>query len=209
MSAAEFDPELLQIKWVLGGLRPEDLPDQAAVALEHGFDGTALRQLAGLHRPTLQDLDSLPKKAFQEMGLGAIDKKQAATALIARGLPRVSDAISELLKAFPGFGERWQKHVANWSGESAGSYNDMEQFVDFVIDDLYGNGDREELRRFFYTLEGIVARADAETRNLIALGFFERLQNAARLPDRGKAFEEFLGPKSTQMWNELLARWAG
>lgn len=208
MSADDFDPKLLQIRWVLGGVRPEDMPDQAALALEHGFDGTALKQLAGLVSPTFRDLENLPNRAFEEMGLSAIDERQATTALMDRGLPPVSPPISVLLKSFPSFWERWKKHVANWGGESAGSYNDMEQFVHFVADDLYGRGDRAELRRFFDILEEILVQADEETRNLIALGFFERLQNVAAPPRRGRIFEEFLGPKSKEMWNELRAHWA-
>ncbi len=209
MSADELNPELLQIRWVLGRLSPEDLPHQAALALQHGFDGTALRQLAGLVRPTLRDLDALPSRAFAEMGLTAIDEKQAAASLIDRGLPRVSETIALLLKSFPSFHERWQKHVVFWGGRSAGSYNDMEQFVHFVIDDLYGRGDRTELRRFFDILEEILVKADEETSDLIALGFFERLQNAVPPPYGSKVFEEFFGPKSRQMWKDLHASWAG
>ncbi len=130
MPANKFDPELLQIRWVLGGLRPEELPDHAIFALEEGFDGTALRQLADLVRPTVQELETLPNKAFEEMGLGMIDKDQAAVSLMKRGLPLVTDTISLLLKSFPAFSERWKQHVINWGGEAAGSYNDMEQFVD-------------------------------------------------------------------------------
>jgi len=208
MSADEFSPELLQIRWVLGELSPEELPHQATLALQHGFDGIALRQLAGLVLPTLRDLEALPDRAFAEMGLRVIDEKQAATSLISRGLPRVSDMISVLLKSFPSIRGRWQKHVVNWGGKSAGSYNDIEQFVHFVIDDLYGSGNRTELRRFFEILEEILVRGDEKTRNLIAVGFFERLQNAAPPPYGGKVFEEFLGPKSRQMWTELKARWA-
>src|SRR4029077_16337698 len=50
------DPEILQARWVLGGISPEQFVELAVHALEHGLDGTALRQLAGLSRPTSTDL---------------------------------------------------------------------------------------------------------------------------------------------------------
>jgi hypothetical protein len=207
MPADDFNPEMLQIRWVLGALRPEELPVQATLALQHGFDGTALRQLAGLVRPTVRDLESLPNRAFAEMGLSAIDKEQAATSLISRDLPRVSNTISVLLKSFPNLHERWKKHVVNWRGESAGSYNDIEEFVPFVIQDLYRGGNQAELSRFFTTLEDILSSSDPETRNLIA-SFFERLQNEAPPPHRGNVFKEFLGTRSREMWQKLQATWA-
>jgi hypothetical protein len=210
MAKDKFDTELLQARWVLGGLRPEELPDQATLALEEGFDGNAIKQLAGLVRPSLRDLETLPDKAFGEMGLRAIDKAQAASVIMARGLPRTSSPISALLKSSPGFVERWKRHILNWGGEPAGPYNDIEQFVHFVVDDLYEAGKRAEMRQFFDVLEKVLAEADDETKNLIALGFFERLQNfASRKPYGSKVFEEFLGPKSSQTWQSLQAIWAG
>lgn len=55
-SAKKFDPELLQARWLLGGIIPEELTDPAGSAFLEGFDGHALRQLAGLTQPTLRDL---------------------------------------------------------------------------------------------------------------------------------------------------------
>jgi hypothetical protein len=43
-----LDPQLLQARWVRDGVAPEEWVDQATSALDQGFDGTALRQLAGL-----------------------------------------------------------------------------------------------------------------------------------------------------------------
>jgi hypothetical protein len=80
----KIDPELLQARWVLGGLAPDELVDQAVLALEQGFDGTALRQLAGLAKPTLRDLGMLPARAFAEMGLPECHQDQAATLLVER-----------------------------------------------------------------------------------------------------------------------------
>lgn len=34
------DPELLQARWVLGGVDAEEFVNQATLAMEQGFDGT-------------------------------------------------------------------------------------------------------------------------------------------------------------------------
>ena len=72
----KFDPEVMQAKWVLGGINPADMPDLAIQALEQGFTGSGLQQLAGLVKPTQADLDNLPARAFADMGLKALDKDQ-------------------------------------------------------------------------------------------------------------------------------------
>ena len=102
-SESQFDPELLQARWVLGGLNAEELSVQATVALQRGFTGNALQQLAGLCRGARRDLDDLPERAFGEMGLEPIDKQQAVDLLIARGEPSTSTTIPSLRDAFPAF----------------------------------------------------------------------------------------------------------
>jgi hypothetical protein len=206
----KFDPEVLQARWVLGGIWPGDLPDQAILALEHGFDGTALQQLAGLVRPTVADLGNLPERAFADMGLKPMDKDAAVNLLIARGIPPTNATISLLLEALPDFGARWREHIAHWGGNSAGSYNDMAEFVHFVMEDLYEQGKRDEVRRVFELVEKLLLEADEDTTNLIGLGFLETLQNIASWrPYGNKAFEEFLGERSMQIWRELQRIWAG
>src|SRR5690349_2266014 len=102
MPLRKFEPELLQARWLLGGIRPEDLPDLATLALEHGFAGNALQYLAGLMRPTLADLEDLPARAFADMGLKPMDKDAAVTFLIANGMP-ANATIFVLLELFPDF----------------------------------------------------------------------------------------------------------
>jgi hypothetical protein len=62
---SNLDPELLQARWVLGGIEPEQFVAIAVSALEQGFDGTALQQLAALSRPTSRDLGTLPERVFE------------------------------------------------------------------------------------------------------------------------------------------------
>jgi hypothetical protein len=206
-----FDPELLPARWVLGGINPEQFVEIAVHALEHGFDGTALRQLAGLSRPISTDLGNLPVRVFADMGLKPIDRDEAVTILLARGEPSTSPVISTLRQAFPDFSDRWKQHIAWWGGKPAGSYMDMAEFVHFVVEDVYEKGNLDETRRIFRLVEKLLAEAaDQETRNLIGLGFFETLQNFASWRASGnKAYEQFFGPMSKQVWSELQTMWAG
>jgi len=202
-----LDVELLQARWVLGGIEPDQLVQMALSALELGFDGTALRQLAGLSQPRSCDLGSLPARAFEEMGLKAIDREEAVFVLLDRGEPRV---LANLRSAFPDFSERWKKHVADWGANSSGSYLGMGEFVHFVVEDLYEKGNFDETRRVFQVLEQQLVGADQETTDLVALGFFETLQNfASWRPEGNKVYEQFFGPLSREIWRELQRIWAG
>ncbi len=195
---------------MLGGIKPEVMPDLAILALQLGFTGPALQQLAGLVKPTRADLESLPDGAFADMGLKPVNKDEAVTFLIACGIPPVNMTIAVLLDAFPQFAARWKDHIAHWGGEPAGSYNDMGEFVHFVVEDLYEKENVGEVARVFALLENLLLKADEETTNLIGLGFFETLQNfASWRPYGNKVFEPFLGTRSMQTWQEIQRIWAG
>jgi len=207
---SNLDPELLQARWVLGGIEPEQFVAIAVSALEQGFDGTALKQLAGLSRPTSSDLGTLPERVFAAMGLKPINRDEAVALLLARGEPSTSPVISTLLQAFPDFEDRWKKHIARWNGNPAGSYNDMAEFVHFVIEDVHEQGKLDETLRVFQLLEKVLVEGDQETKDLIGLGFFETLQNvASHRPQGNRAYEQFFGPMSKEIWSELQKMWAG
>lgn len=206
---SKLDPQLLHARWVLGGIEPEQFVEIAVSALEQGFGGTALQQIAGLSQPTSRDLGNLPARVFAEMGLRPINQDEAVAFLLSRGEPSTSPAISALRQAFPDFGDRWKKHIAWWGGNSAGSYNDMAEFVHFVVEDLHAKGKVSETRRVFQLLEKLFVEADQETRDLIGVGFFETLQNvASHQPGGNKEYEQFLGPMSQKVWRELQRIWA-
>jgi hypothetical protein len=91
-----------------------------------------------------------------------------------------------------------------------GFYNDMAEFVHFVVEDVYEKGKLDETRRVFEHLEKLLAGADQENRNLIGLGFFETLQNfASWRPNGNKVYEQFFGPVFKKIWTELQRMWAG
>src|SRR5262249_24326829 len=109
---SSIDVQLVQAKWVLGGIEPHQLVQAAVSALKHGFHGNALEQLAGLSQPAARDLGTLPARAFAEMGLKVISRDEAATILVDRDEPRTSPIVTNFRRTFPDFAERWKKYVA-------------------------------------------------------------------------------------------------
>ncbi len=105
-----FNPDLVQARWILGGLTPEDLVSQALWALQQDFSGISLQQIAGLVSPTVWDLGTLPERAFAEMGLKPIDRQGTVDILVAHG-GLSSGILRSLLIAFPAFSDRWRKHT--------------------------------------------------------------------------------------------------
>lgn len=205
-----LDPHLLQARWVLGGVGAYEWIEQAALALDQGFDGTALRQLAGLMNPTQRDLGHLPDRALAEMGLAPCDKNRAVSLLVERAAMLTGETILTLVNEFPSFFPRWRQHLEHWKGEPAGQYNDMAEFVHFILEDLYEKEHLEDMRQVFDCLERLFAEGNQETRDLIGLGFFETLQNfASWRPYGNSVFEPFFGPMSTDVWKEIGRIWQG
>ncbi len=121
-----------------------------------------------------------------------------------------AEVMPRLVAEFPGFQSRWEKHLEFWKGEPAGSYNDIAEFVHFVVEDLYPSGDTQNIQRAFDLMEHWLVNGDQNLRNLIAIGFLESVQNVASWQAFGKeAFLPFLGPQCRQAWNEIERAWAG
>lgn len=118
--------------------------------------------------------------------------------------------MSRLVAEFPGFRPRWEKHLEFWKGKPAGSYNDITEFVYFVVRDLYPSGKTEETKHVFELMEYCLKNGDKSLRELVVIGFLEDLQNLASRQAFGKeAFLPFLGPKSREAWDEIERFWAG
>lgn len=67
-----IDPNELAADYYFGDLQYRKLPRIAANALEQGYDGAALRRIAGLTDPVASDLqDTEIDAAFREMGINA------------------------------------------------------------------------------------------------------------------------------------------
>lgn len=88
---AGFNPQAIAVEYYFGDLSYWQLPDICIQALEHGFDGKALRMIAGLVNPaqsgrllTETDLraDEIDS-AFREMGVNAPISKDEARVVLA------------------------------------------------------------------------------------------------------------------------------
>lgn len=124
--------------------------------------------------------------------------------------PSEAEVMPRLVAEFPAFRPRWEKHLELWKGEPAGNYNDIAEFVDFVVKDLYPSGNTEELRHVFDLMEHWLVNGNEKLRGLVAIGFLESLQNAASWQTFGReAFIPLLGPQSRQAWNEIERMWVG
>ena len=92
---ASFDPQAMAVEYYFGDLSYWQLPDICVQALEHGFDGRALRIIAGLATTpgrllTETDIRSDEiDSAFREMGVNApIPKDEARLALATNAVRR-------------------------------------------------------------------------------------------------------------------------
>jgi hypothetical protein len=122
---------------------------------------------------------------------------------------RKDEMIPILLGACPGFQPRWEEHVAGWNGEPAGLYNDIGEFVAYLLD-AYEQGQIDCVRAAFDTLERFLTEGDAETKERAVIGFIEDVQNASSWrPFGAKAFLPFLGPHSQAGWAEVDRMWRG
>jgi hypothetical protein len=124
--------------------------------------------------------------------------------------PTEADVMPRLVAEFPGFRARWEKYLESWEGKPAGNYNDIAQFANFVVRDLFLNGKTDEVQRAFDLMEYWLKDGSKSLRELIVIGFFEEVQNLAL--GQGLAldsFVPFLGPKSREAWDELERSWAG
>ena len=78
-----IDTHKLAVLYYFGDLQYWKLPQIAADALEQGYDGDALRRLAGLMNPVASDIRAEIDSAFTEMGVSAPLTKDYARLVLA------------------------------------------------------------------------------------------------------------------------------
>jgi hypothetical protein len=76
-----MDLDSIVAEWYLGLYPPEKMPMLAAWALEQGFDGAALRELAGRTNATYSDERDLIERALRELGREPLDLSNAGRLL--------------------------------------------------------------------------------------------------------------------------------
>jgi hypothetical protein len=76
-----FDSRIIEAKFALGAIHPEDLPGVAIEALEAGIDGPVTRRTAGLVGLTGYEADRVRDLFMAEAGLEKIERRVAAARL--------------------------------------------------------------------------------------------------------------------------------
>ena len=79
-----FNPDTFVAKWYCSKVGPEDMPRFAADALEAGYDGPALRRLAGLIRPSAAEVGILFESALREIGTIQVQSHEQAIIFLSR-----------------------------------------------------------------------------------------------------------------------------
>src|ERR1700693_2355709 len=78
---SEMDLNSVTAEWYLGLYPPEKMPMLAVWALEQGFDGPALRELAGCSTATYVEEGGLIERALRELGKEPLDLSNAGRLL--------------------------------------------------------------------------------------------------------------------------------
>jgi hypothetical protein len=72
-----MDLLLLQSRWKVGSIRPEDLHNAATELLDAGIESPALVRLAGMMGASSADVEPIMEEVFQEGGLAPVDDRTA------------------------------------------------------------------------------------------------------------------------------------
>src|ERR1700761_6715838 len=100
-----MDLERVAAEWYLGLYPPEKMPALAVWALEQGFDGKALRELAGLATATRKYEQGLIEKALHE--LGTEPPPDAMTAGLKLTIPICEEIVSGTTNPYDGASHIW------------------------------------------------------------------------------------------------------
>jgi len=78
-----------------------------------------------------------------------------------------------------------------------------------VFSTLLECADADWCLRFLATIERGLVEGDGETRNLVAAGLFESLQSQSYRIGPADLLESRLGPRSLEVWCDLMEGWSG
>jgi hypothetical protein len=93
----KFDPAKLAVLYYFGDLQYWKLPAIAIEALSNGYDGIALRKLAGWTNPIGSDFHPQDAElAFKEMGINSITKDEARLILAAESAAKALNGTSNV-----------------------------------------------------------------------------------------------------------------
>ena len=107
-----MDLDSVTAEWYLGLYPPEKMPMLAVWALQHGFDGPALRELASCTTATHSDEGDLIERALRELGKDPLDSASAGRFL---AISLCQQIVSGKSSPFEGASRLWS--VYNRCGE--------------------------------------------------------------------------------------------
>ena len=187
------DPKAIAAEWYLGGLNSEDLPKLACDALEQGYDGNRLRQLAGLVKPTKRDVEGIVDGAFRELGVAAPLSKDEAALFLVRSKAEASaksdtgsveitahNLVDRLLVALPELEKPYVEKVKSFCGP-LGNYLVVATVWKPALKEQIAKGELTDfVHRSLSFVEGVCSSGDAEAINVLWLEIFEWLVHSPR-----------------------------
>jgi len=176
-----IDPNLIAAEWYLGGMNSERLPEVACEAIEHGYDGNNLVQLAALVKPTKRDVEGLVDGALRELGVTAPLSTDEAALLIlgsvkartASGKITALNLVGKLLTAFPELEKTYVEEVKSYYG-LPGNYWVFAVILKPVLTVQIAMKDSADfVRRIAQFFEQVCTSGDNEAVNVLWIEVFE------------------------------------
>jgi hypothetical protein len=206
------DPHLTAAEWYLGSFDPERLPEMAREAIELGFDGKNLAQMATLVKPTKQDVESLVDGALRELGVNApLSTEEAALWILdsvkegsGSGKITALNLVGKLLSAFPELEKLYLEEVKSYYG-LPGNYWVIAVILKPVLTEQVTKKEGSNfVRRIAQFFEQVCTSGDNEAVNVLWIEIFEWLvhSRAGEL----KFLWPILGPSTKTVIKEVAFR---
>jgi hypothetical protein len=114
--------------------------------------------------------------------------------------------VENIVATVPGFRKSFQTFLEQWEPEGPLPwYLAMSELAHYVVES-YRRGIMDEFPDLFATIETLLCKSERELENLIVVGLFEDIQNVASHRDFGaRPFRQWLGPRSSVVWDEVDA----
>ena len=112
-----------------------------------------------------------------------------------------------LLRTCPNF-ESWRKdHFKDQTRGEDGIFIETGDFAAFLVE-CYGKGQTSDFERVFGVIETLLRDGDEDARGLAIVGVLESIQTvASHQPFGPDVFRAWLGPLSTQAWDQIDKLW--
>ncbi len=178
-----FDPHLTAAEWYLGSLGSESLPEFARTALEQGYDGKNLAQLALLVKPTKRDVDALIAGALRELAVTfPLTKDEAALWMLTSVKASASSVditsanlVGKLLLALPEFEKQYMEELKEYYG-LPGHYWVFAVILKPALIKQIAKGETTDfVRRCSTLIEQVCSGKDREAMNVLWIEIFEWL----------------------------------